>query len=51
MPLINCKVKLKLKWAMYFLLSVVGTNNIIFLIKDTKLYVLQKLSKFISRGF
>ena len=51
MPLISCKVKLKLKWTKYCVLSVVGTNNIIFAIKDTKLYALQKLSKFLSKGF
>ena len=49
MPLINCKVELKLKWKKYCILSVAGTendvndnnnaNNIIFTIKDTKLYV------------
>ena len=48
MPLINCKVELKLKWTKYYDLSVAGTenginnnnaNNIIFTIKDTNLYV------------
>ena len=49
MPLINCKVELKLKWIKYCVLSLAGTengvndnnntNNIIFTIKDTKLYV------------
>ena len=49
MPLINCKVELKLKWIKYCLLSAAGNNNninenanvnnIIFNIKDTKLYV------------
>ena len=49
MPLINCKVELKLKWKKYCLLSAAGNNNninenanvnnIIFNIKDTKLYV------------
>ena len=47
MPLINCKVELKLKWAKYCLLSAAGSdnvnnidsNNIIFTIKDTKFYV------------
>ena len=49
MPLINCKVKLKLKWTKYCVLSVAGNenninedakaNNIIFAINDTKLYV------------
>ena len=48
MPLINCKVELKLKWAKYCVLSVPGNeneihsndnaNNIIFIIKDTELY-------------
>ena len=47
MPLINCKVELKLKWTKYFVLSATGANNandksnkIIFTIKDTKIYVL-----------
>ena len=47
MPLINCKVELKLKWTKHCLLSAVGADNvnnrdsrnIIFTIKDTKLYV------------
>ena len=49
MPLIHCKVKLKLKWTKYCVLSVAGNenninkdvnaNNIILTIKDTKLYV------------
>ena len=49
MPLINCKVELKLKWAKYCVLSAAGNgnvindngnaNNIIFTIKDTNLYV------------
>ena len=68
MPLINCKVGLKLKWTKYCVLSVAGTENItdndnvniIFTIKDTKLYVPvvtlsatanQKLSKLLSKGF
>ena len=68
MPLINCKVELKLMWAKYCVLSVTGTdkvngnnddNNIIFTIKDTKLYVPvvtlsargnQNLSKLLSKG-
>ena len=46
MPLINCKVELKLRWTKYCVLSVAATdnvngnnddNNIIFTIKDTKL--------------
>ena len=50
MPLINCKVELKIKWTKYCVLSVAGNenginnndnaNNFIFTIKDTKLYVL-----------
>ena len=68
MSLINCKVELKLRWKKYCVLSVNGTdntkyndsNNIIFTIKDTKLYVPvvtlsardnQKLSKLLSEGF
>ena len=47
MPLINCKVELKLKWTEYFVLfAVVNDNindtdsdNIAFTIKDTKRYV------------
>ena len=48
MPLINCKVELKLKWSKHCVLSVDGAdnvngnnndNNIIFTIKDTNLYV------------
>ena len=69
MPLINCKVELKLRQTKHCVLSVAGTdnanrnnddNNIIFTIKDTKLFVPvftlsakgnQKLSKFLSEGF
>ena len=43
MPLINCKVKLKLKWTKHILLAADGKNNtngnsndIIFTINDTK---------------
>ena len=46
MPLINCKVELKLKWTKYCVLSEASadnvnndSNNIIFTIKDSKLYV------------
>ena len=51
MPLINCKVELKLKWTKYCVLSTAGNENFndnvnvnngdntIFTIKDTKLYV------------
>ena len=45
MPLINCKIDLKLKWTKFCVLTSVGAdntdanlNNIIFTIKDTKLY-------------
>ena len=66
MPLINCKVELKLKWTIYCALSAAGADNadansnIIFTIKDTKLYVPvitlsakdnQKLLKFPHTGF
>ena len=61
MPLINCQVELKLKWAKYCTLFVAAnSNNIIFTIKDTKLYVPvvtlpargnQKLWKRLSKGF
>ena len=45
MPLINCEVELKLTWTKYCVLTAVGvdddanSNNIIFTIKDKKLYV------------
>ena len=45
MPLINCKVELKHKWIKYSILSPAdndnndANSNIIFTIKDTKLYV------------
>ena len=69
MLLINCRVKLKLRWTKHCVLSVlvnennnanVDSNNTIFAIKDTKLYVPvislsakdnQKLSKLLSKGF
>ena len=67
MPLINCKVELRLKWTKYFVLSAAGADNantnsniIIFTIKDKKIYVLlvtllakdnQKLSKLLRKGF
>ena len=69
MLLINCKVELKLRWKKHCVLSVAGTdnangnnddNNIIFTMKDTKIYVPvvtfsardnQKLSKLLSKGF
>ena len=45
-PLKNCKAELKLKWTKYCVLAAAGadnanvnSNNIIFTIKDTKLYV------------
>ena len=67
--MINCKVELKLRWKKHCVLYVLGnendndnaeSNNIIFTIKDTKLYALvvtlsakdnQKLSKPLSKGF
>ena len=68
--MINCKVELKRKLSKYCVFSAGGTennvndndndNNIIFTIKDTKLYVPvvtlsardnQKLSKLFSKGF
>ena len=67
MRLINCKVELKLKLTNDCILSANGndnddasSNNIIFNIKDTKIYVPvvtlpakdnKKLSKFFSKGF
>ena len=67
MPLINCKVELKLKWTKYCVLTTavaenahLNSNNITFTIKDTKLYVSvvtlsargsQKLSKRLRKGF
>ena len=53
MPLINCKVELKLRWTKDFVLSVFGnkndilnadSNNTIFTVKYTK------LCHFISKG-
>ena len=50
MPLINCRIELKLKWTKSYVLSVAGNendinnndnaDNIIFTIKDTKFYVM-----------
>ena len=63
MPLINCKVELKLKWAKYCVLSAAvnaNADNIIFTIKDKKLYIpvinlsardIQTLSKLLSEAF
>ena len=69
MPLINCKVEFKLKWTKCCVLSAAdnvnindnnNVNNIIFTMKDTRLYILlvtllerdnQKLSKLLSKGF
>ena len=67
MPLINCKVELKLRWTKHCVLTVTanGNNNsnpdrIIFTIKNTKLYSLfvtlseidnQELLKLLSRSF
>ena len=65
-PLTNSKIELKLKWTKYCVLSVAdkdntnaNSNNIIFTIKDTKLYHPavtlsakdnQKLSKLLNKG-
>ena len=64
MQVINCKVKLKFKWAKYCALGVdnvnADSNNIIFTIKNANLYFPavtlsakdnQKLSKLLSKGF
>ena len=60
MPVINWKVELKLKWSKYSVLLPAGNDNvndndsenIIFTIKDTKLYVVVlTLSKLLSKGF
>ena len=67
MLLINCKVELKLKWINYCVLFAngnenddVNSNNVIFTIKDTRLYVPtvtfsakdnQKLSKLLRKEF
>ena len=64
MPLINCKFELKLWWTKHCVLSNnydgTNSNNIIFTIKDTKLYVPfvtlsakenQNLSRILSKGF
>ena len=69
-PLINCKIELKLRWTKHCVLSVfvnendnannADSNNIIFTIKNTKLYIPvvilsakdnQKLSRLPSKGF
>ena len=64
MPLINCKVELKLKWINYCVLSPADAdnakaNNVIFTIKDRKWFVPvvtlwakdnRKLSKLLSTG-
>ena len=66
-PLINCKIELKLKLTKFPVLTTVGndnndanSNNIIFIIKDTKVYVSvvtlstkdnQKLSQLLSKEF
>ena len=44
MPLINCKIELKLRWTNHCILASAGVENnnvdfIIFIIEDTKLYV------------
>ena len=62
MSLIICKVKLKIKWTKYGVLSAAGAgntdanpNNVIFTIKDANLYVpvvtLTKQSKLFCKGF
>ena len=66
-PLSNCKVELKLRWMKHCIVSSAGvendnpnSNNIIFTIEDTKLFVPivtlspkdnQKLSRLLSRRF
>ena len=68
MSLINCKIEIKLKWTKYYVLAVLGkendnadvdSNNNIFTIKDTKLYLSvvtlstednEKLLKPLSKG-
>ena len=48
MPLINCKIELRLKWRKYCVLSAAGNDNVndndnffffFFTVKDTKIYV------------
>ena len=67
MPLIYCKVQLKLKWTKCCVLATSGadnsnkdSDNTIFFVKNTKLFVLvvrlsarynQKLSKRLNKGF
>ena len=67
MPLIICKVELKIKWINHCVLYINGNgdddasfNNIIFIIKDKKLYIPvvtlsekdnKNLSKLLSKGF
>ena len=64
MPMVNCKVEMRLKWTKHCVLTVAGVdhaeanrNNIILTIKDKKLYVPvvtlpvkqnKKLSKFLT---
>ena len=55
MPLINCKVELKLKWTKFCVFSAAGndnvnnndSNNIIFIIKD--IHLLRSYSNFNSK--
>ena len=67
MPLFNWKIKLKLKWTKYCVLSGAGadnnyanSNNVYFTIKDTRFFIPvvtlsakgnQKLSKLLGKGF
>ena len=58
MPLRNCKVELKHKWTKCYILSVAAVanananpNDIIFTIKDTKLYGPVSLSKTIKASY
>ena len=67
MPLINCKVELKVKWMKLCVLASdgaendhVNSNNLTFILKDSKLYLPvvtqstkgnQKLSKLLTKGF
>ena len=67
MPMVNCKVEMRLKWTKHCVLTIAGVdhaeanrNNIILTIKDKKLYVPvvtlpvkqnKKLSKFFNPFF
>ena len=58
MLLMNYKVELRLKWTNHYVLSEsvndnddTNSNNVIFIIKDTKATDTEKLSKPLTKGF